>query len=105
MDTKKLIPYSVYIPDDLYQKLKLLAKERKASMLIRDAISMALDGNDAYTSGYNKAIKDAAKVVYDNSEAQMIAIKGKDLGSILTEQIESLEIKWTIKIKSIYATY
>jgi metal-responsive CopG/Arc/MetJ family transcriptional regulator len=93
MDTKKLIPYSVYIPDDLYQKLKLLAKERKASMLIRDAISMALDGNDAYTSGYNKAIKDAAKVVYDNSEAQMIAIKGKDLGSILTQQIESLEIK------------
>ena len=93
MDTTKLSPYSVYIPDDLYQKLKLLAKERKASMLIRDAISMALDGNDAYTSGYNKAIKDAAKVVYDNSEAQMIAIKGKDLGSILTEQIESLEIK------------
>jgi metal-responsive CopG/Arc/MetJ family transcriptional regulator len=93
MDTKKLIPYSVYIPEDLYQKLKLLAKERKASMLIRDAISMALDGNDAYTSGYNKAIKDAAKVVYDNSEAQMIAIKGKDLGSILTQQIESLEIK------------
>jgi metal-responsive CopG/Arc/MetJ family transcriptional regulator len=93
MDTKKLIPYSVYIPDDLYQKLKLLAKERKASVLIRDAISMALDGNDAYTSGYNKAIKDASKVVYDSPEAQMIAVKGKDLGSILTEQIESLEIK------------
>jgi metal-responsive CopG/Arc/MetJ family transcriptional regulator len=93
MDTKKLIPYSVYIPANLYKKLKLLAKERKASELIRDAISMALDGNDAYTSGYNKAIKDAAKVVYDNSEAQMIAIKGKDLGSILTEQIELLEIK------------
>jgi metal-responsive CopG/Arc/MetJ family transcriptional regulator len=93
MDTKKLIPYSVYIPDDLYQKLKLLAKERKASVLIRDAISMALDGNDAYTSGYNKAVKDAANVIYNNPEAQMIAIKGKDLGSILTEQIELLEIK------------
>ena len=93
MDTKKLIPYSVYIPDSLYKKLKLLAKDRKASVLIRDAISMALDGNDAYTSGYNKAIKDAAKVVYDSPEAQMIAVKGKDLGSILTEQIESLEIK------------
>ena len=93
MDTKKLIPYSVYIPDNLYKKLKLLAKERKASVLIRDAISMALDGNDAYTSGYNKAVKDAAQVVYDCPEAQYIAIKGRDLGSILTEQIESLEIK------------
>lgn len=93
MDTKKLIPYSVYIPDDLYKKLKLLAKERKASVLIRDAISMALDGNDAYTSGYNKAIRDASKIIYDNPEAQMIAIKGKDLGSILTQQIDALEIK------------
>jgi hypothetical protein len=54
---------------------------------------MILDGNDAYTSGYNKAIKDASKLVYDCKEAQMIAIKGKDLGSILTDQIESLEIK------------
>lgn len=93
MDTKKLIPYSVYIPANLYKKLKLLAKERKASVLIRDAISMALDGNDAYTSGYNKAVKDASNVIYNNPEAQMIAIKGKDLGSILTEQIELLEIK------------
>jgi predicted transcriptional regulator len=93
MDTKKLIPYSVYIPDDLYQKLKLLAKERKASVLIRDAISMALDGNDAFTSGYNKGIKDAAKIVYENPEAQMIAVKGKDLGSILTDQIYALEMK------------
>jgi metal-responsive CopG/Arc/MetJ family transcriptional regulator len=93
MEAKKLVPYSVYIPDGLYKKLKALAKERKASVLIRDAIAMAIDGNDAYTSGYNKAIKDAANVVYENKEAQMIAIKGKDLGSILTEQIESLEIK------------
>jgi metal-responsive CopG/Arc/MetJ family transcriptional regulator len=93
MDTKKLIPYSVYIPENLYKKLKLLAKERKASVLIRDAISMALDGNDAYTSGYNKAVKDAAQLIYDCQEAQMIAIKGKDLGSILTEKIEALEIK------------
>jgi hypothetical protein len=54
---------------------------------------MALEGNDAYTSGYNKAIKDAAQMVYDCKEAQMIAIKGKDLGSILTEQIEALEMK------------
>jgi hypothetical protein len=93
MDTKKLIPYSVYIPENLYKKLKLLAKERKASVLIRDAISMALDGNDAFTSGYNKAVKDAAQIVYDCPEAQMIAIKGKDLGSILTQKIEALEIK------------
>ena len=93
MDTKKLIPYSVYITHEHYVKLKEAAKDRKASVLIRDAIAMILDGGDAYNSGYNKACRDAAKIVYDNPEAQMIAIKGQDLGSILTQQIEALEIK------------
>ena len=93
MDSKKLVPYSVYLPIELYNKLKEAAKERKASVLIRDAIGMILSGRNLFDSGYNKGISDAAKIVYDCPEAQMIAIKGKDLGSILTEQIESLEIK------------
>jgi hypothetical protein len=93
VDTKKLVPYSVYITQEHYLKLKEAAKDRKASVLIRDAIAMILDGGDAYTSGYNKAVRDAAQLIYDCKEAQMIAIKGKDLGSILTEQIEGLEIK------------
>jgi len=93
MDAKKLVPYSVYLPQEHYLKLKEAAKDRKASVLIRDAIAMILDGGDAYNSGYNKAVRDAAQLVYDCSEAQMIAIKGKDLGSILTEKIEALEIK------------
>lgn len=93
MDAKKLVPYSVYLPVEHYLKLKEVAKDRKASVLIRDAIAMILDGDDVYKSGYNKGIRDSAKIVYDSAEAQMIAIKGKDLGSILTEQIEALEIK------------
>ena len=93
MDAKKLVPYSVYLPQEHYLKLKEAAKDRKASVLIRDAIAMILDGGDAYNSGYNKAVRDSAQLVYDCPEAQMIAIKGKDLGSILTEKIEALEIK------------
>ena len=93
MEHKRLIPYSVYLPENQFLKLRQLAKERKESAMIRDAIDMIIDGNDAYTSGYNKAVKDAAQLVYDCNEAQMIAVKGKDLGSILTEQIEGLEIR------------
>jgi hypothetical protein len=93
MEAKKLIPYSVYLPAEQHEKLKLAAKDRKAAAIVRDAITMILDGNDAYTSGYNKAIKDAAKVVYDCEEAQMIAIKGRDLGALLAEKIDVLEIK------------
>lgn len=90
---RKLVPYSVYIPIALHEQLKRLARQRKASALIRDAIVMILDGKDDYTSGYNKGIKDAARVVYDCPEAQMVAIKGKDLGAVLTERIKDLEAK------------
>lgn len=94
MDAKlKKVPYSLYLPPDLHSKLTAIAQRRKASELVRNAITMIIEGNDAYTSGYNKAIKDAAQLVYDCEEAQMIAIKGKDLGSILTQRIESLEMK------------
>jgi len=94
MDAKlKKVPYSLYLPPDLHSKLTAIAQRRKASELVRNAITMIIEGNDTYTSGYNKAIKDAAQLVYDCEEAQMVAIKGKDLGSILTQRIESLEMK------------
>lgn len=93
METKKLIPYSVYLPLEQHEKLKLAAKDRKAAAIVRDAIDTFLAGTDSYTSGYNKALADAAKVVYDCEEAQMIAIKGKDLGALLAEKIDLLEIK------------
>ena len=93
MEQKKLVPYSVYLPEEMYKKLTQAAKERKASVLIRDAITMILEGNDAYTSGYNKACRDASAIIYDCPEAQMIAVKGKDLGVLLSERIQELEIK------------
>ena len=87
---KNLVPYSVYLPVDIHAKLKLAAKNRKASGLVRDAITMLLNGNDHFVSGYNKGIEDAARVVYDCKEAQMVAVNKRDLGSILTERIENL---------------
>lgn len=93
METKKLIPYSVYLPAEQHEKLKLAAKDRKAASIVRDAITMILEGKDAYNSGYNRGLADAAKVVYECEEAQMIAIKGKDLGALLAEKIDLLEIK------------
>ena len=90
---KKLVPYSVYLPEEHVKKLRDLSKDRKASELIRDAVINMLSGGDTFKSGYNKGLKDAAKVVYDSPEAQMIAVKKRDLGDILSEQIEALEMK------------
>lgn len=89
---KKLIPYSVYLPPEYYAKIKEAAKDRRASGIVRDAILLMLDGGDAYKSGYNKGIKDAAQVVYECKEAQMVAIKGRDMGAVLTEQIALLKM-------------
>ena len=39
---KRLIPYSVHLPEPIYAKLKKAAGERKASALVRDAITMMI---------------------------------------------------------------
>jgi hypothetical protein len=93
MESRKLIPYSVYLPPEYYDRIKLVAKHRQASSLVRDAILMMLDGGDVFKSGYNKAIRDSTKVIYDCKEAQMVAVKGRDLGAILTDQINELVMK------------
>jgi hypothetical protein len=88
---KKLVPYSVYLPEELFIKIKALAKERKASTMIRDAITVMINGNDSFKGGYNKGIRDAAKVVFDCKEAQMVAVNGRDIGAVLSDQILALE--------------
>ena len=93
MAAKNLIPYSVYLPEPLFLKLKEAAQQRKASKIIRDAIAMLIEGSDEYTSGYNKALKDATQVVYNCEEAKMISIKGKNLCETLLDRIDDLEIK------------
>jgi hypothetical protein len=87
---EKLIPYSLYLPEAHIKKLKSMAKQRKASSFIRDALIMALDKTDEYSSGYNKGLKDACGIIKDNPEAGLISIRGKTLSDILTKQIEIL---------------
>ncbi len=88
---KNLVPYSVYLPVEYHEKIKELAKERKASSTVRDAICMILDGDDSYKAGYNKAIKDAVKVVKACKEIEIIAIRGRYLDQLLADQLQQLE--------------
>lgn len=92
METNKLIPYSVYLPSDLHRKLKSLARDRKASELIRNAIQMIIDGNTAYNSGYNKALKDTIKVINTNEGAVSVAVHGITIADNLISDIKTLEI-------------
>jgi hypothetical protein len=88
---KKLVPYSIYLPADYIEKLKVFAQERKASSMIRDAIGTMLEGNsNEFESGYRKGIKDAIDVIDRSKECEMIAVKGRILNDILIDQLKAL---------------
>ena len=93
MTDKKLIPYSVYLPPEYYAKIRKHAQQRKASSLVRDAIIMALEGNDAFSSGYNQGLRDAIKAIDSCKEIEVIAVNGKYLADLLADQINQLEKK------------
>jgi hypothetical protein len=88
---KKLVPYSVYLPVEYYNKIKDFAKDRKASGMVRDAIIMSIEGGDAFSSGYKKGLRDAITAVDNCKEIEIIAIGGRYLADILAEQISAME--------------
>ena len=88
---KNMIPYSVYLPAKYHEKIRELAKERKASSTVRDAIQMILDGDGSYEAGYRRAMKDCIKIVDSCKEIEHIAIRGKYLSEVLIDQLEQLE--------------
>lgn len=93
MATKRLIPYSVHLPEDIYEKLKKAAGERKASSLVRDAIALIVDGGEQFNSGYNKGIRDAQAVVKNDKAAWGIILNGSNIGAALENKMEKLIIK------------
>ena len=88
---KKLIPYNLYLYSEHVDKLKKMAGQRKASALVRDEVSMMLDGKDEYSAGYNRGLKDCIALVDSCKEIEHIAVRGKYLADILAESINAME--------------
>ena len=63
MATKRLIPYSVHLPEDVYLFLKEAGKSRQASAMVRDAIQMLMDDSSTFEAGYKKGVKDCIGVI------------------------------------------
>jgi hypothetical protein len=91
METKRLIPYSVHLREDIYLKLKGIAKDRKATSLVRDAITMIIEGDDAFNGGYKKAVRDVISLVQFDEWAGTIGIGGQSIADKLVSKIERLE--------------
>ena len=87
MESKRLIPYSVHLREDIYVKLKEAAGNRKASGLVRDAITMILDGDDEFNGGYNKAVRDIISAIHKDAWAKTLGIEGQSLAYYLEETI------------------
>lgn len=91
MESKRLIPYSVHLREDIYLKVKEAAKDRKATALVRDAITMLIEDNDAFNAGYNKGIRDAINAVSHYDFCQLVSIKGftfaEHIGELLLPMI------------------
>lgn len=87
---KRLVPYSVHLPIEIYTKLKAAAGNRKASGLVRDAITMIIEGDDMFNSGYNKAIRDAISVVSHDGNAGNISVGGFTIKDLLIEQLDMM---------------
>lgn len=91
MDTsKRLIPYSVHLTPEIYEKLKEVAQERRASKMVRDAITMIISGKDEYNSGYNKALDDVAQAINTDEYLNIIGIEDEPISGRICKQLMML---------------
>ena len=97
METKRLIPYSVHLPEEVYLKLKEAAGNRKASALVRDAITLIVEGDDEFNGGYNKGVRDCIRMIQQNELCKAIGYYEDTLAKILSNQIEELIVNQNVK--------
>jgi hypothetical protein len=91
--SKRLIPYSVHLSESVYNSLKEHAKGRKASSLVRDAITMILEGDDAFQSGYRKGLRDAMDVIHKDPYASSISVGERKISEHVIDQLEQMATK------------
>ncbi len=99
MDTKRLIPYSVHLPEDVYKKLKAAAGERKASSLVRDAITLILEGDDEFNGGYNKALRDVISMINDDKWCSNVGVNGESFAAYIHKLLEPMMISQNVNKK------
>ena len=90
MEKPRLIPYSVYLDPEIHDALKEKARNRQASKMVRDAITMILEGSDQFTSGYKQALRDVMDLIHKDDLAGKIAVDDRRIADHLIDQIEGL---------------
>jgi hypothetical protein len=99
MEDNRLVPYSVHLKREVYDKLKLAAGQRKASALVRDAITMIVEGDDEFNGGYNKGIRDAISLIESDLIASRLSIDDTTVSIHLCNQLEAMIVNQNVKVK------
>ena len=100
MEPSRMIPYSVHLPEEVYKKLKEAAGHRKASALVRDAITLIVEGDDEFNGGYNKGVRDAIRMIHQNELCKAISYYDETLAKILSDQLDDLVVNQNVKAKN-----
>jgi metal-responsive CopG/Arc/MetJ family transcriptional regulator len=87
---KKLIPYSVYLPEPIFDQLKQAARLHKASKIVRNAVIAYLDESNPRAAGYAEGISDAIQIVQRNKAARSISYNGDVIADAIITKLETL---------------
>lgn len=88
--SKRLIPYSVYLSEETHVALKEKARTRQASKVVRDAITMILEGGDQFNSGYKQGVRDAMNTIQNNETARILSVNERKVADYLIDELELL---------------
>ena len=88
--SKRLVPYSVYLSEEVHTALKEKARSRQASKVVRDAITMILEGGDQFSSGYKQGLRDAMDLIHRDELAATVSVHDRKIADHLIDQIEEL---------------
>lgn len=87
---KRLIPYSVHLPEDVFLLVKQAAGERKAAGMVREAIVSFVHKRDMHDKGFEAGIDAAIKRINASRVASDFSYKGETLAAMLTRELQSL---------------
>jgi predicted transcriptional regulator len=90
---EKLIPYSIHLKPEIYSKIKEAAGERRASEVIRNAITMYLQNEESYMAGFNDGYNRASEEIRHHPVAQSIGWRGEQLSELLSNFLQKDEVK------------
>lgn len=100
METKKLVPYSVHLPEHLYNQIRLAAAERKASSIIRDALDAYFKNQNSMEAGRQQGILECIRVIENDPLLKHWAFDNRPLSEMISTKLNKLLPKETRRAKS-----